>query len=448
MFQSSNGGARPAVGVDLTAPVIARQTLDVAKALAIAPNGQSLLYEGDNEELGMLDFTVDPPSPTTLGTWVGGANVSYSPDGSIIYLRCRLNSSSDLEKYLIDTSGNLVAAINEPMYPEYVYWAPDSSAFVVVSDEGPKFAFVNSGELTFELFPFPSSGKLEGVSWAPTSNRVAYVVSDSSTDEFRLYVATISGAQVDVELILTGEALSADDKLPSWSATGDRLLCNDNEHVLLVDLTGGAPVVEVVTDFYYSRVYGFRPDGQALFVPELFDRYWYANEFPLQVPVLSYSSMEEVYELMWSADSNWYCESRGTHYTVLFSLLDYPNSADSVSLLQDDRCAFSPSSGFVLADGNIIDLRTGVRSPLLCTPRLRMIESGSRKLETRFMFCGTKRTTISCIAPSTVSLRAVRPKWCHRMMTITQASCLTHSFSEEFRGPRLVSDLGFLKSWC
>ena len=161
-----------------------------------SPGGDSLLIQGDGEAWSVLAPGSGTIQLTFKGTWAAaladGMGYAYIDDAGVLH------------RQTIDGSDEVIAA---------------DVAQATVSPNGLRLAFVQGALAPDKIWGYDvglkaryqlaiDTGSVSGVTWAPSGNRIAYLLSDSTTT--RLRVRNLTGAGT------TTTVASGDVSAPAW----------------------------------------------------------------------------------------------------------------------------------------------------------------------------------------------------------------------------------------
>jgi hypothetical protein len=161
-----------------------------------SPGGESLLIEGDGEAWSLLAPGAGATQLSFKGTWAAalapGMGYAYIDDAGVLH------------RQTVDGAGEVIAT---------------DVAQATVSPNGLRLAFVQGALAPNKIWGYDvelkaryqlalDTGPVSGVSWAPSGNRIAYLLSDGTTTKLRVRSLTGAGATTTVA--------SGDLSAPAW----------------------------------------------------------------------------------------------------------------------------------------------------------------------------------------------------------------------------------------
>jgi hypothetical protein len=161
-----------------------------------SPGGDSLLIQGDGETWSMFAPGTGTIELSFKGTWAAaladGMGYAYIDDAGVLH------------RQTVDGADEVIAA---------------DVAQATVSPNGLRLAFVQGALAPNKIWGYDvdlkaryqlaiDTGSVSGVSWAPSGNRIAYLLSDGSTNRLRVRNLTGSGTTTTVA--------SGDMSAPAW----------------------------------------------------------------------------------------------------------------------------------------------------------------------------------------------------------------------------------------
>ncbi len=151
---------------------------------AVSPDGSEISYfnaeKNDDANLFIMSINGTGSKQITQDLIVGFS--SWSPDGTQLMIEVLEGDTKHL--YLINrNSMGLTRLTNSTGYDQNPKWSPDGKYILFKRDQTKLVRIDADGSNETLLYAAHASGSLFGLSWFGSLDRIAYVVSDSSTSK-------------------------------------------------------------------------------------------------------------------------------------------------------------------------------------------------------------------------------------------------------------------------